>query len=112
VGADVGQLNHSRALSQNMTDSFYTVLKDRTSDLLQEPLIATGKPPPLAVVGDKVTLNHRTYQIIGITAPIKGEMTTLYAGMSPVQDHTAVGLAADIKAKIVAIVPAEHLSKR
>jgi hypothetical protein len=112
VGADVGELNHSRAFSQSMTDSFHSVLKDQASEQLQTPLPATGLPPPVSIVADKVTLNHRTYQIVGVSTIIKGEMTTLYVGMSPVQDHTGAGLASDIKAKVSTIIPTEQLSSR
>jgi hypothetical protein len=70
-----------------MTNSFYAVLKTKTTEDLQEPLPATGLPPPVPVVADKVTLSHRTYQLVGITALIRGEMTNIYAGMSPGQNH-------------------------
>jgi hypothetical protein len=94
-----------------MLNSFYTVLKGQTSEALQQPLAATALPPPTEIVGDKVKVHHRTYQIVGITTHINGEMTTRYAGMSPVHDHNGVGLATDIKLKVAAIVPDEQLSR-
>jgi lysozyme family protein len=112
VGAEVGKMNHSRVFSRNMTNSFNAVLKTKTTEELQKPLPATGLPQPVAVVIDKVTLSHRTYQLVGITAPIRGEMTTIYAGMSPVQNHTAVGLAADSKEKVAAMIEPEQLLTR
>jgi hypothetical protein len=85
---------------------------------LQEPLLATGLPPPVPVVADKVTLSHQTYQLVGITALIRGEMTNISAGMSPGQNHmfrlgkVRLGYAADLKEKVAAIIEPEQLPTR
>jgi hypothetical protein len=99
-GVDIGELNHSKEFLQRLTNSFQKILTNHTEAALAAPLPATVQPDPVAVTADKVTLNHRTYQIVGISTPIKGGMTTVYVGISPAQSHVATGLPDDLEVKI------------
>jgi hypothetical protein len=105
-GVDIEELKHSKEFLQRMANSFQKILNNQTEAVLATPLPATVQPDPVAVIADKVTLNHRTYQIAAISTPTKDGMTTVYVGISPAQSHVATGLSDDLEVKI-----GTHMSK-
>ena len=66
-------------------------------------LKSTNEKRPVGVVADKITPNKRTGHIIGLIVPTPENPMTesflvpVFLETPPVQDHTAVGLATQVK---------------
>ena len=66
MGVPVGNINHSDHFVQSIRDCAYDELKHRLRKFLIAPTEATGMPPVFALNADKMTVLHRTGQMVGI----------------------------------------------
>jgi len=48
----------------------------------------------------------------GITTAIDGKMTTIYTGITPVEDYTKEGLSKDLLDKIDTLIPTDEIPER
>lgn len=94
---DVGNTNHSRTFASDFEKNVYDVLLQRTKDVLNKPLLATGKPTPLTIIADKVTPNRRTLQVVGIYGFINGKFQSIVAGVPEVISEDGVGVTRTLK---------------
>ena len=88
---DVGEINHSRYFVRNFVDSVYSVLIDRLKVFLQKPLPCTGKPSPIAILGDKGTIKRDVTQptLIRVASPGKNKLfRKFYMSHPEVLSHT------------------------
>ena len=88
---DVGEINHSREFVRKFVDSVHAVLVDRLKKFLQKPLPSTGKPSPIAILGDKGTIKRDVTQptLIRIASPSKNKLfRKFYMSHPEVLSHT------------------------
>lgn len=84
-GVDVGNLNHSRKFVKEFSKSVSKTLMTQVEKLTNEPLAATGRPSPISIIGDKITPNRRTMQIVGYQGYIGKKVQPLIAGVPALQ---------------------------
>ena len=87
----IGEINHSRWFVQKFVDSVYAVLLERLKRFLQKPLSCTGKPSPLAILGDKGTIKRDVTQptLIRVASPAKNKICRkFYMSHPEVLSHT------------------------
>ena len=88
---DVGEINHSREFVRKFVHSVYDVLIDRLKKFLQKPLLCTGKPSPIAILGDKGTIKRDVTQptLIRVASPSKNRLfQKFYMSHPEVLSHT------------------------
>ena len=72
-GCDIGDINHSTALVNNLAKSFNKVISGRVKVHLSSRLPQTGCLPPCKVVEDGATYRHDTRHLIGLTTIFPGD---------------------------------------
>lgn len=112
-GVDVGTLNHSRKFAAKFCDSVHDVLTKRTQEIVNEPLSATGKPTPIAIIADKITPNRRTTQIVGFHGYIDSKFQLLVAGVPPLVGEDGLAVTKTMKKGINNLkIPQDETSTR
>lgn len=96
-GVDVGTLNHSRMFAAKFCDSVYSAITEKTQEIVNEPLPATGKPTPVAVIADKITPNRRTMQIVGFHGFVANKFQSLVAGVPALEGEDGIGVTRTMK---------------
>lgn len=100
-GVDVGELNHGHDFCSSMVQSLYTVLKEKLKEVVNEEIPATGRPPPFAVMADKITTTKRPFQAIAINTYVDGRVQQYFTNYTVVcGDHTAQNLCPSIVADL------------
>lgn len=113
AGTDVGNLNHSRKFVAEYAKSVHEVLVTQMQNLTNEPLPATGKPTPIAVLGDKMTPNRRTLQIVGFHGFINGKFQSLVSGVPPLAAETGIEVTKTLKSGLSSLnIPEAKISER
>lgn len=110
-GSDIGELNHSNNFCSSFTKTVYTILRARMAALFRENVPGTGRPPPFAVVANKMTPNKRTSQIVGVIAFLDGRILALNVSFHPTTTHTCIGVASAVYSAISTEFPTD-LNKR
>ena len=72
-GCDIGDINHSTKLVNNLAKSFSKVIMGRVEVHLSSRLPQTGCLPPCKVVEDGATYRHDTRHLIGLTTIFPGD---------------------------------------
>lgn len=112
-GVDVGTLNHSRKFAAKFCDSVHEVLTKRTQEILNEPLPATGKPTPIAIIADKITPNRRTMQIVGFHGFVGSKFQSLVAGVPALLGEDGQAVTKTMKSGIKSLkIPQDETSTR
>lgn len=112
-GTDVGQLNHSRKFVAEFAKSIHTVLVSQMQKLVNEPLAATGKPTPIAVLADKMTPNRRTMQIVGFHGFVNDKFQSLMSGVPPLSGEDGIEVTKTLKSGLSSLnISDNELSKR
>lgn len=112
-GTDVGQLNHSRKFVAEFAKSVHQVLVGQMQKLVNEPLVGTGQPTPIAVIADKLTPNRRTMQIVGFHGFVNGKFQSLMSGAPPLSGESGLEVTKTLKSGLSSInIPENELSKR
>ena len=76
-----------------------TLLKDNVKDYFKKPLPQTGFAPPVKVLEDKATYQHRTRQFVGLTSIIPDSdnlLQYMFLGLPVVKLHTGEGVGQGI----------------
>ena len=99
IGADMGDINHSK----NFVDKFRPYVSDevhkRTASFLTTRLVQTGYLPPLNIQADKGTNVHRTRQFLSVITVIPDSdclLGCIYVGQPVVKAHDGHGVTVSI----------------
>ena len=71
MGTSVGSKQHSRFFAKGLRKSMHAVLTSGFEKLLLQNDVATGRPPPFALIADKATINRQTGHRLGQRALIQ-----------------------------------------
>ena len=100
LGVPVGTKNHSREFARQLTKAIYRTTVDCIQAAITncDPATASalapkGRPPPIAPLADKATINRRTGQMHGLITFIGGELVAIFVSVLLVVDSTGDGLA-------------------
>ena len=95
----VGNLNHSQRFPSQLRPAFAEAIDTRVKDYMKRPLEATGKPPPVGIIADKLTTRRRTGQMFGgvlFTPGMPSLLTPASLGLESVTQHDGESIAEDI----------------
>ena len=93
ANVNVGTKNHSKAFIPMLRRSCATVLYSGFTRLLTATQVATGRPPPIAVMADKATVQRQTGQMHGIILMAEGVLVALFVSVAVAPDPSGAGLA-------------------
>ena len=65
-GVDLGDINHSFGFVPKFLPHLAAAVRKRIKTLLSSKLVATGCLPPVNIVADKATHQHKTRQLVGV----------------------------------------------
>jgi hypothetical protein len=108
----IGDENHSRHFARKFGHHAFGILQKKLIDIMNQPLISTGKPPPFAIIADKYTANRLTGQITGIITFFDGEIKAINVDFPLVHDHSGSGIANTLKTSIETLMCPEHIRHR
>jgi hypothetical protein len=100
---DVGNANHSREFARLLVDSIHEEMFHGLKNYVSSPLQLTERLPPVAVITDKVTIQHRTCQLHGLILVVPDSPNLLqpvFIDMPTVRDHSGLGIAKLIASSI------------
>ena len=100
---DVGDTNNSFHFAKDITNHIQRAMQNKFAEKVGLVLEGTNEKRPVGVVADKITPNRRTGHIIGMIVPTpenpmsESFLVPVLLETPPVKDHTAVGLAVQVK---------------
>ena len=100
---DTGDINNTANFGRDLTKHIKKAMEAKLVENLSNKLQGTGDKRPVGIVADKITPNKRTGHIIGLIVPVpenplsESFLVPVLLETPPVKDHTAEGLAKQVK---------------
>ena len=102
-GEDLGDINHSRFFAKDLDQAIFETMKADIREKVERELDAIDRKRTFSLIFDKMTHNKTTGQITGAVIPVPENSLsqnfhfTVMLALPTVQDHSAEGLALNVK---------------